>query len=254
MFLSSQQPQESSSHRAWDQLPWLLPQFCLFMAVWPRRKQWIWVHIIFLIWKMKIIIIHASLYPGGSAGKESTCNAGDLGLMPGLGRSPGKGNGSVQFSCSVMSDSLQSHEPQHARPPCPSPTPRVHTNPCPLSQWCHQTISASAIPFSSCPQSSPASGVFSNESALRIKWPKYWSISISPSNEHPGLIFFRMYWLDLLAVQGTSKSLLQYHSSKASIFWHPAFVVTHSNILAWRIPWSIPWGCKVFGRTQQLSL
>ena len=67
--------------------------------------------------------------------------------------------------------------------------------------------------------------VFSNESTLRIRWPKYWSFSfnISPSNEHPGLISFRMDWLDLLAVQGTLKSLLQHHSSKASIFWHSAF-------------------------------
>ena len=65
-----------------------------------------------------------------------------------------------QFSCSVMSDSLRPHEPQHARPPCPSPTPRVHPNPCPLSQWCHPTISSSVIPFSSCPQSFPVSGSF----------------------------------------------------------------------------------------------
>ena len=67
---------------------------------------------------------------------------------------------SVQFSCSVMSDSLQPHEPQHARPPCPSPTPRVHPNPCPLSRWYHPTISSSVVPFSSCPQSFPASGSF----------------------------------------------------------------------------------------------
>ena len=67
---------------------------------------------------------------------------------------------SVQFSHSVMSDSLQRHELQHARPPCPSPTPRVHPNPCPLSWWCHPTISSSAVPFSSCPQSFPALGSF----------------------------------------------------------------------------------------------
>ena len=67
---------------------------------------------------------------------------------------------SVQFSCSVVSYSLRPHEPQHARPPCPSPTPRVHPNPCPLSQWCHPTILSSVIPFSSCPQSFPASGSF----------------------------------------------------------------------------------------------
>ena len=67
---------------------------------------------------------------------------------------------SVQFSCSVMSDSLQPHEPQHARPPCPSPTPGIYTNPCPLTRWCHPTVSSSVIPFSSCPQSFSASGSF----------------------------------------------------------------------------------------------
>ena len=73
----------------------------------------------------------------------------------------------------------------------------------------------------------PSIRVFSNESALRIRWPNYWSFSvkISPSNEHPGLVFFRMDWLDLLAVQGTLKSLLQHHSSKASILWHSAFFI-----------------------------
>ena len=70
------------------------------------------------------------------------------------------GEGSVQFSRSVMSDSLWPHELQHARPPCPSPIPRVHPNPCPLSWWCHPTISSSVVPFSSCPQSFPASGSF----------------------------------------------------------------------------------------------
>ena len=106
----------------------------------------------------------------------------------------------------------------------PSPTPGVHPNPCPSSWWCHPNISSSVAPFSSFLQSFPAS-VFFNESALRIKWPKYWSFSlnISPSSEHPGLISFRMDWLDLLTVQGPLKSLLQYHSSKASIFWHSAF-------------------------------
>ena len=73
----------------------------------------------------------------------------------------------------------------------------------------------------------PSIRVFSNESALHIRWPKYWcfSFNISPSNEHPGLIFFRMDWLDLLAVQGTLKSLLQHHSSKASILWCSAFFI-----------------------------
>ena len=67
---------------------------------------------------------------------------------------------SIQFSCSVMSDSLRPHEPQHTRPPCPSPTPEVHPNTCPLSRWCHPTISSSVIPFSSCPQSFQESGSF----------------------------------------------------------------------------------------------
>ena len=113
----------------------------------------------------------------------------------------------------------------HARPPYPSPTPPDYSNSCPSSRWCHPTISSSVIPFSSCPQSFPAIRVFSNESALRMRWPKYWSFSfsISPSSEQPGLISFRMDWLDLLAVQQTLKSLLQHHSSKASNLRHSTF-------------------------------
>ena len=132
---------------------------------------------------------------------------------------------SVQFSCSVMSDSLRPHGPQHARLPCPSLTPGVHPNSCPLSQRCHPTNSSSAVPFSSCLQSFPASGSF--QIVLHIRWPKYWSFvfNISPSNEQPGLISFRIDWLDLLAVQGTLKSLLQHHGSKASILWCSAFFI-----------------------------
>ena len=128
----------------------------------------------------------------------------------------------VQFSHSVMSDSLQPHEPHHSRPPCPSPTPGVHPNPCPSSQWCHPTILILCRPLLLLPSIFPSIRVFSNESALLIRWPKYWSFSfnISPSNEHPGLISFRMDWLDVLAVPGTLKSLLQHHSSKASILRH----------------------------------
>ena len=133
---------------------------------------------------------------------------------------------SVQFSRSVMYTSLQPHELQQVRPPCPSKTPGVHPNPCPLSRWYCSTISPSVVPFSSLLQSFPALES-SNESILRIRWPKYWnfSFSISPSNEHPGLISFGMDWLDLLAVQGTLKSLLQHHSSKASILLHSAFSI-----------------------------
>ena len=125
-----------------------------------------------------------------------------------------------------MSYSLQPHEPQHARPPCPSPTPRVHPNLCPMTQWWHPTISPSVIPFSSCPQSFPALGFF-KWVALHIRWPKDWSISfnISPSNEHSWLISFRMDELDFLAVQGFLNSVLQHHGSKASIYQCSAFFI-----------------------------
>ena len=136
---------------------------------------------------------------------------------------------SVQFSHSVVSDSLRPHEPQHARPPCPSPTPEVYPNSCPPSQDAIQPFH----PLSSLlllPPIPPSIRVFSSESTLHIKGPKNWSfsLSISPSNEHPGLISFRMDWLDLLAVQETLKSLLQHHSSKASILWHSAFFTVQS--------------------------
>ena len=116
-------------------------------------------------------------------------------------------------------------------PPYPSPTPRVHPNPCPLSRWFHPIISSSAVPFSSCPQSFPASGFF--PVTLYIRCPKYWnfSFSISLSNEHSGLISFRMEWLDLLAVQGTLESLLQHHSLKALILWRSAFFMVQFSRL-----------------------
>ena len=131
---------------------------------------------------------------------------------------------SLQFSCSVMSDSLWPHKLQHARLPCPSPTPGVHSDSGPSSRWCHPAISSSVVPFSSCSQSLPASESFPM-SQLCMRWPKYWSFSfsISTSKEIPGLISFRMDWLDLLAGQGTLKSLLQHHSSIASILRRSAF-------------------------------
>ena len=127
-----------------------------------------------------------------------------------------------QFSHSIVSNSLQTHGLQYARPPCPSPTPGAYSNSCPLSPWCHPTISSSVIPSLSV---FPSIRVFSNESALCIRWPKYWSFSFSiiSSKEIPELISFRMDWLDLLAFQGTLKSLLQHHSSKPSILWSSAF-------------------------------
>ena len=96
------------------------------------------------------------------------------------------------------------------------------------SQWCHPAISSSVVPFTSYPQSLPASESFFSESTLLMKWPKYWSFSFSiiPSKEIPGLISFKMDWLDLLAVQGTLKSFLQHHSSKVSILRRSALVAT----------------------------
>ena len=131
---------------------------------------------------------------------------------------------SVQFSRSVVSDSLRPHELQHVRPPCPSPTPGVHSDSRPSSQWCHSAI-LSSVALLLLPPISPSIRVFSNESTLCMRWLKYWSFSFSiiPSKEIPGLISFRMDWLDLLAGQGTLKSLLQHHSSKASILQCSAF-------------------------------
>ena len=127
---------------------------------------------------------------------------------------------SSHFSCSVMSDSLRLHGLQHAN-----------------SQSLLKLMSIGLVmasnhlilchPLLLLPSTFPSIRVFSNESILRIRQPKYWSFSfnISPSNEHPGVISFRMDWLDLLAVQGTLKSLLQHHSSKASILWCSAFFI-----------------------------
>ena len=145
----------------------------------------------------------------------------------------------LSLSCSVLSDSLWPHGLQHARLPCPSPTSGACSNSCLSSQWCHLTISSSVVPFSSCFQSLPASGsfpiswVFSSNLALCIRWPKYWSFSfsISPSNEHSGLISFRIDWFDLLTVQGSLKSLLQHHSLKASVLQCSAFLMVQLSHL-----------------------
>ena len=133
---------------------------------------------------------------------------------------------SVQFSRSVVSDSLRPHELQHARPPCPSPSPGVHSDSRPSSRWCHPAISSSVVPFSSCPQSLSASESF--PMSQLFAWGGQ-SIGVSvlasflPKKSLWRLISFRMDWLDLLAVQGTLKSLLQHHGSKASILRCSAF-------------------------------
>ena len=132
------------------------------------------------------------------------------------------------------------HGPQQARLPCPSPAPTACSNSCPLSWWCHPTISSSALPFSSCLQSFPESGSF-EMSHFFASGSQNWSFSfrISPSNEYSGLFSFRIDWFDLLradcldlfAVQGTLKSLLQHHSSKASILRCLAFFMVQLSHL-----------------------
>ena len=132
---------------------------------------------------------------------------------------------SVQFSHSVLSYCLRPQESQHTRPPCPSSTPGVYSNSCPLSLLMPSNHLILCRPLLLPPSIFPIFRVFSKESALRIRWSKYWSFSfnISPSDEYLGLISFRMDWLDLLTVRGTLKSLLQHHSSKASILRCSAF-------------------------------
>ena len=133
---------------------------------------------------------------------------------------------SVQFSRSVASDSLWPLGLQHSRSPCPSPTPGVYSNSCPWSWWCYPTLSSSVVPFSFFFNLSQHQGLFqwvSSSHQVAKDWS--FSFSISPSNEYPGLISFRMGWLGLLAVQGTLKSLTQHHSSKASTLWCSAFFI-----------------------------
>ena len=127
-----------------------------------------------------------------------------------------------------MYDSLRPHELQHSRPPCPLPTPGAYSNSCPLSRWCHPDISSSVVPFSSCPQSFPASGYFPMSQLFASGGQNIGvsaSTSVLPMNIYSGLISFRIDWFDLHAVQGTLKSLLQHHSSKASILRCSVFFI-----------------------------
>ena len=134
------------------------------------------------------------------------------------------------LSSQAVFDSLRLLGLQHASLPCLSLSPGVYSDSCLLSWWCHPTISYSVTTFS-CPQSFPASG--SCPVNILMRWPKYWSFSfsISPSNEYSGLNSFRRGWLDLLAVQGTLKTLLQYHNLKASILQHSAFFMVQVSHL-----------------------
>ena len=131
------------------------------------------------------------------------------------------------FSCLVMSDSLWPHVLLHARLPCPSPSPAVCSNSHPLSRWFHLALSSSVAPFSFCLQFFPASGSCPMSQLFTLGGQSIgvFSFSINPSNEYSGMISYRIDCLDLLAVQGTLKSLLQHHSAKASILWHSAFFI-----------------------------
>ena len=147
--------------------------------------------------KSKMLMVRLGFKKIMRQGKELGCDTGRPGKKIRI-------QSSVQFSHSVMSNSLQPHELQHARPPCPSPTPGVHSNSHPSSRWCHPAISSSVVPFSPAPNPSQHQSLFQWVNSSH-EVTKYWSFSfsISLSNEHPGLISFRMEWLDLLAVQGT---------------------------------------------------
>ena len=158
---------------------------------------------------------------GPGRGRPQCLGAGLVGAGGGrLSRWAGGLCGSVQVSRSVVSDSLRPRGVQHSRLPCPSPTPRVYSE---LVMSIELVMPSNHLilccPLLLLPSIFPSIRVFSNESVLHIRWPKYWSFSfnISLSNEYSGLISFRMDWLDLLAVQGTLKILLQHHCSKASI-------------------------------------
>ena len=148
------------------------------------------------------------------------------------------------FSHSATSHSLWPNGLQHARLPCPSVCSGVCSDSCPLSRWCQSIYLNLCRPLLPLPSVFPRVKVFYSGSALCIRWPKYWSFSfsISPSNEHPGLISFRMDWLDLLAVQGTLKSLIQHHSSKASVLWCSAFFMIQ-----------LPHPCMTPGKTIALT-
>ena len=142
---------------------------------------------------------------------------------------------SVQFSRSVLSDSLRPHESQHARPTCPSPTPGVHPNSCASSQWCHPDISSSLLPFASCPQSLPASESFpmsqlfaSDGQSIGVS-----ASSISPSNEHPGLVSFRMDWLDFLTVLGLPRVFSNTTVQKHQFFGAHLSSQSNSHIHRW---------------------
>ena len=248
-----------------------------------------------MIWMYCSLLNHSPVvgFPCGSTGKESFCNAGDLGLIPGLGRAAGEGKDyPLQYSglensmdCVVQFSSVQLLG--HVRLFVTQWTAaRQASLSITKSQSLLKLMSIESVmpsnhlilchPLLFLPSIFPSIRVFSNESALCIRWTKYWSFSfnISPSHAHSGLISFRMDWFDLLAVQGTLKSLLQHHSSKASILQRSAFFIvqllhpymTTGKAIAltrWTFVGKVtsllfnmycPWGHKESDTTERLSL
>ena len=134
-----------------------------------------------------------------------------------------------QFSCSVVSDSLWPPGLQHTRIPCLSPSPGICSDSCPSSRWCHLIICHLCHPLFLLPSVFPSIWVLLEKSVLRIRWPEYWSFSISPSSEYSVLISSRMDWLDLLAVQGTQESSLtqQFSSSALTFLYSPTITSIH---------------------------
>ena len=145
--------------------------------------------------------------------------------MPSVSQTPYCEYSSVFSSVAQSCPTLRPHGLRHARLPCPSPTPGACSNSHPFTLVMPSNHLILCHPLLLLPSIFPSTRIFSNESVLHIRWPKYWSFrfSVSPSNEYSRVISFRMDWLDILAVQGTLKSLLQHHSSKASILRRSAF-------------------------------
>ena len=141
------------------------------------------------------------------------------------------------FSHSVMSNSLRPHELQHIRLPCPSLSLRVCSDSCPLSQWCYTIISSSVAPFSSCPQSFPGSRSFPTSWLFASGNLSIGASALAPVNIQGWFPLGLIDWSDLLAVQGTLNSLLQHHTSKASILWHSTFFMvqlSHPYVNYWK--------------------
>ena len=156
-----------------------------------------------------------------------------ISVILGIGSEQRQRDCSVQFSCSVISDSLQPHELQHTRPPCPSPTPGVYPNSCPLSRWCHLTISSSVVPFFSCLQSFPTSGSFQMSQLFTSGGQNTGvsaSTSVLPMNTQD---WYPLGWTGWISLKSKGlESLLQHHSSKASILRHSAFLIELINFQA----------------------